>query len=696
MNEYERLIDYLNSVINNIESKKQSLEYKNGQLISAKISLENFIELISERRIDEINVNNFGMLLSKFISEGEVNEIKSKLNDLLVVKSFLYDDRIFNPIKQMMLMDLETIKFKLNSISNGIKSLSLSEEDLKLLNDCKRYLSFVDKNGYTKVLTDEDRCNFCSFLKSTGLEDAMLLIADYLIFVNKTRGQREINTSNTAIEIVNKNAEKVIEELEKKVEKSVKKTEIPKTTIIPTGRVQNIDFSGVHEKILELLDMYQDDINPQNYEVYSNYFSKLDIYEIYNKRGSFSTIEGVNWEMAIPCIKERLLPNINSDEQSLIFKIFNEIINLNQSQLERYEQEKQRQEKYKNKLEAFKKKFVIVLDEYNELSARLVNIIGKINDGTKGSKSDIDSLLDIVKNSSAADDGVKDYLDYYGISYDELVLYGLYVNIQENINHIKEYIELVISEDDFGGIDQMLSGTEEIIKECVQRYEKLNQDEFVVESFSSFQPSNNKKQYETGESIIVFFRRNEGSKFLIEEDIDRELLDEASYSDISKILKRTNDTSCDVWGKAMTDSTNFKSFIRYAKPNGKMGDIVTVESNYSHEKYPFFRLKDGGKTVPRLSAFDIHMCDENREKLGITKDKHIILIIGEKQVTKHSNENTDYSDVRRELKNNIDLIQKYIELFENPNSNEEVLYKILNDSSDLYSNLMEKGKGLVE
>ena len=89
------------------------------------------------------------------------------------------------------------------------------------------------------------------------------------------------------------------------------------------------------------------------------------------------------------------------------------------------------------------------------------------------------------------------------------------------------------------------------------------------------------------------------------------------------------------------------------------------------------------------------MCEENRRKLGIPKDKHIILIIGEKQITTYSNESQDYSDTRKELKNNKELIKKYIELFENPNTSEEVLYKILNDSSDLYKYFEDKVKGLV-
>lgn len=307
----------------------------------------------------------------------------------------------------------------------------------------------------------------------------------------------------------------------------------------------------------------------------------------------------------------------------------------------------------------------------------------------------------MVENSSENNEGVADYLKHYGIKYDELKIYKLNFIIQTNINDIKEFIEFeMLSEDDFKDIYILLEKTKGIIEECEKSYETLKTKESLPLPPSQDEVDNpnhsSQKQYEFGKSVIVFFRKDEGSKFLIEEDIEKQLVDKASYSDIYQILKRTSDTPHDSWGKALSDPTHFKTFIDYNKQNGDRGDIVTLESDYSHEVYGFFRLKDRGKTLPRLSAFDINMCDENREKLGIPKDKHIILIIGEKQVTKHSNESVEYSDIRRELKNNMALIKKYIELFENPKTSAEILYRILNDSSDLYDSFKEKAKGLGE
>lgn len=395
------------------------------------------------------------------------------------------------------------------------------------------------------------------------------------------------------------------------------------------------------------------------------------------------------------------MPNINSDDQSLIFKIFNEIIALNQTQLERYQQEKQEKEKYRVQLEEFKNKFSDIVKKYDELRIKLSDTIGKVNEQTGNNKRSIRSLLEVVENLSTNNEGVADYLKHYGIKYDELKIYKLDLTIQTNIDDIKEFIELeMLSEDDFKEIYVLLEQTKGIIEECEEIYETSKAKEstsLITSQDEEDNPNHNsQKQYEFGKSVIVFFRKDEGSKFLVEEDIEKQLVDKASYSDIYQILKRTSETPHDSWGKSLSDPTHFKSFIDYNKQNGERGDIVTLESDYSHEKYEFFRLKDRGKTLPRLSAFDINMCDENRRKLGIPKDKHIILIIGEKQVTKHSNESAEYSDIRRELKNNMALIKKYIELFEDPSTSEEILYRILNDSSDLYDSFKEKAKGLGE
>ena len=688
MNEYERLISYLKKTIDEIITKRNSINNQNAQQLLIKSSLENIIQLLSSYQIDKINVSELNNLLSSLIPNNEIEEIKNKLTELLSVQSFLFDERVSNPIKQIMLKDLDTIRIRLSFINKSLVQLSLSEEETNLLEQCQKYIELVNKDGYTKILSDEERSAFYNFLKSINFDDNLLLIFDYITYANRNRKRHELNTSNTAIEIVNKNAEKVLAELEQNLKSTEKERIKPQITrpIQP-----KINMNPLCERITELLKMHESDINSATYDVYAKYYSEMDIHEIYGDRSSFSTFDGVNWERAIPCIKERLLPNVDSEEQNIIFKIFSEIIALNQEQLERYQQHHQQQEAFKNRLAVFKEEFVSTTQQYSELKSQLKPIVEKVITKTRNDKTIIASLLETIQNQTTEDIGIGEYLSHYEVSYEELQLYKLNSIIESNINDIKEYIELeMLSEEDFKEIHKLLNDTKDIIDECQKTYEAYNSKE------KNLIPSTNKKQYEYGNSIIVFFRRTEDDKFLVEEDIDKQLLDEVSYNDIFQILRKTSEISCDEWGKVLSDSSHFKSFIDYNKQNGSRGEVVKIKSNFSGKSYEFFRLKYKGKTIPRLSAFDIDMCDENRKKLGIPKDKHIILIIGEKQVTKYSNESADYSDVRRELRINEDLIAKYIELFENPNTNEEVLYRILNDSSDLYNYFKGKTKGLGE
>lgn len=687
MNEFERLIAYLKKTINKINNKTNDINSQNAQQLHIKSSLENIVHLLSTYRIDEINIDELTNLLSGLIDNNEIEQIKNKLTELRSVQSFLFDERISNPIKQIMLRDLDSIRVKLGFINRSLTPVSLSTEESKLLEQCQKYLEIVDENGYTKILSDEERNAFYIFLKSINSEDTLLLIFDYITYANRNKKQLEINTSNTAIEIINKNAEKVLTELEQNLKYKEKEQTKPKITRPIHSK---IDMNPICEKIIELLEIHKNDVNSATYDIYKKYFSELDIHEIYSRRSIFSTFDGVNWEKAIPCIRERLLPKIDSEEQNIIFRIFSEIIALNQEQLERYEQDRQQQEVYKNKLGSFKEEFTNTVKQYNELKSKLKPIIEKILVKTRNDKTVINSLLETVQSQTNEDIGIKEYLSHYDVSYEELQIYKLNSIIQNNIADIKEYIELeMLSEEDFKDIYKLLNDTRKIIDDCQIIYEVYKPKE------ENSIPSS-KKQYEYGKSIIVFFRKNENDKFLVEEDIENQIVDEESYNDIFQILKKTSETSYDEWGRILCDSSHFKSFIDYNKQNGSRGEVVKIKSDFSNKFYEFFRLKYKGKTTPRLSAFDIDMCDENREKLGIPKDKHIILIIGEKQVTKYSNESADYSDVRRELRTNEELVKEYIKLFEDPNTNEEVLYRILNDSNDLYDYFRGKTKGLGE
>ena len=703
MSEYTKLIDYLNSVIASIYEKQQKIHDINTQQLNLKKQLENTIGLINSSMIDKINVNELVTQLTGIIPESEVDDITKKITELSKMKAFLLDERITNPIKKIMLTDLDYIKARINTICSNIQELSLAEEDITMLDTCQKILTFIDEKGYTKILSDEERISFYEFLQKHIPDDCLLLISEYIIFANSKKSRYNANTSNTAMQIIDKNAEEVIQELKVEIKNDEDyhhETEPLSLSNVPNdiSGTGNIDFSEIYNQIVELLKIHQNDVNLEIYDMYKNYFSKMNLYEIYGMRSMFLTANSINWEAAIPCIKEVLIPNIDSEYRQIVFKMLNEIVALNKEQLEEYLQEEKRQELHKNQFNNLKTEFMTIIKLYDRLKAKIDEITIKINKQTNNNKDIINSLLNIIQSSSKVDIGVQDYLKYYGIEYDELKMYYLSIMMQSDIDYIKEFIELeILSEEDFKGLSLLLEEVKNYISNFEEIYSLIHDKKMMLESQEQKEEitQNSKKQYESGKSVIIFFRKNENSKFLIEEDLDKQLIDEESYNDIHQILRRTSETPCENWGRVLFDKDHFKSFVHYNKQNGEKGDVVTVTSDYSGKKYELFRLKYKGPTIPRITAFHINMCDENRRKLGISQEKSVILVIGEKQVNKHSNESQEYSYFIREFKDNALEIKKYIELFENPNTEEKVLYRILNDSSDLYDYFIEKSKGLV-
>ena len=69
MNEYERLINYLNSVINDITDRRSKIEEKNVNNSIVKSSLSNIINLIVNHKLELIDIDELGRLLDGLISE---------------------------------------------------------------------------------------------------------------------------------------------------------------------------------------------------------------------------------------------------------------------------------------------------------------------------------------------------------------------------------------------------------------------------------------------------------------------------------------------------------------------------------------------------------------------------------------------------------------------------------------------------
>ena len=202
---------------------------------------------------------------------------------------------------------------------------------------------------------------------------------------------------------------------------------------------------------------------------------------------------------------------------------------------------------------------------------------------------------------------------------------------------------------------------------------------------------NSIKQYESGKNIIIFYRKNEESKFLVEEDLEHSTDINKNYIYVEKILKTVNDIEYWHWRE--------KRYYNFREDINKTATIkkpYEFKSNFSGKNLEFSRLKapmqkKGEDNNTRLSCLKIDLCEENRIKLNLPS-RTIILIIGQMNISNH-NSDTEYGYFRTQIEENRENIQKIVEQFENPNTPAEVMYKLLNDSSDLYNDLRGKIKG---
>ena len=705
MNEYKKLIDYLKNRINNIEEKLEKIENEKKESSAFKETLEIIIKQITELELTEIDTIKMKDVLISIIGEDASNEVINQFNVIVTFTPYLIDERINSPIKQEMLKDLEAIKniiIKVKKVIEEKKFNTISEKELEEKQELEKYLEIVSENGFNKLLSTEDRTKFYNFLKTSGIElsDVLVIIKDYIKLGVKLKRNEEILISNSSIDVVNANAEAIIKELEQ--ENQIKKVPPQEEVSLEILELPDLteEQQKIYEEILRIIDQNKNNINPSTYELYKNMYINLDITEIYIQRSSFLDINGIEWEKAIPCIKEKLIPMINTQDRTLIFQIFNCIISLNKNQIEQKNQINKESKEYKVVLKQFEEKFKQTLEEIKKLESESNFIINEIEEKlNSNNKENILSLLDRIKNESK-EEIEPEFFESFNISSYELarnyVLLDYIFAIKE---YIEEYMEIGISNDDYNNVIEEYENLKKFIKEYKSNYkiilEQIKEQELTknmqITDLTPQPKINSIKQYESGKNIIIFYRKNEESKFLVEEDLEHSTDINKNYIYVEKILKTVNDIEYWHWRE--------KRYYNFREDINKTATIkkpYEFKSNFSGKNLEFSRLKapmqkKGEDNNTRLSCLKIDLCEENRIKLNLPS-RTIILIIGQMNISNH-NSDTEYGYFRTQIEENRENIQKIVEQFENPNTPAEVMYKLLNDSSDLYNDLRGKIKG---
>lgn len=685
MSEYERLINYLNSVINDITDRRSKIEEKNVNNSIVKSSLSNIINLIVNHKLELINIDELGRLLDGLMSEEEINDVKNKLIDLTSMQLFLFDNSITNPIKKIMIRDLNNIYARLSFIRDSIYEISVPIEDIKLEKECRKYLSILDEKGYIRLLSNEERIAYYKFLQDNNIEDALFLITKYIMYAN--RNMKRVYIVDEEKEKINDKEDKIIDdpvrEFKDKREIGLSKEEKEK---------REKEFKLAYDKILILLEIYEN-IDKEVYQKYSNYFANMDIYDIYSNRSDFLTVDGINYNMAIPCIKERIIPNIDYKNKALVFKLFSEIIALSNDVLVKYEedkkkreliQEKERLEKkiYDEKVDSFKLRYLPIKELYDSFSDKIKDVIVKVESST--TYENRLSLMELLNNP----DNI--LFKFYQINRDELMMYVTYSKIKKNIDLIEKELNREndrITDEDFSFLDEVLEETNEYIKE-IDLYQIDDNEIANIDDDSSI--ISNGRQYENGNNVILFYRHDEYEPFMIEDDINS-INDGNAMKEVNiktrEILKRLNDISFIDLNKGYS---KFLQLIRERQEQNSNAHSFRCE--LTGKEYPFYRLSL--REDVRLSCLKVEVSSEMQKKLNISK-RHVFIVMGLQYIVNHDNAKGDsYTKFINELEREHDGVNEIIALLEGKKENDELLYRLLNDSSLLYDSFREKAKGL--
>lgn len=328
-----------------------------------------------------------------------------------------------------------------------------------------------------------------------------------------------------------------------------------------------------------------------------------------------------------------------------------------------------------------KTEYIDIKDRFLE-SKTDITVLGKIKNDTERQ-----SIIEFILTSSDKEE-IENLLQSYELKYEEVMIEILNEKIIQDIKFIDELIlqiDKIISLN--GNYDEEVDGFKTLYVELASEIDKYF--EFYNSVFRGKQSSN--KQYQTGENVIAFFRKSEDSKFLIEEDIDSKCStnnDAVQNRDfcLEKMFLAINSVpSYSFIQKRLNNCVTAITTGDYARNKSKQ---YLLKSNYSGIDCNFSRLKSpttrsGVDNAFRASFLKITMPQENVDKIG-AKSRMVLLIIGATDIKNH-NKNSEYGDFINEYELYSEQIQKVIKMFEDPNTPQSELLKLLDDSSDLYN-----------
>jgi len=685
MDNYKFLEEYLKNEINKIEINISQMQKE----LDKYKPLQNVIDEL-ENDPSKINTLNLNNILSEFMTKEEAETICEMIETIKETQSFFKDPDLEGTGLTEQIIELtKKIKAQLQRYydSQHIKILNknpyLIKEYTKRKEQLESQLKLFENGKLNRALSKIETENLFEELEKSNLDKRVVLelmrdITKYNI--EHTKVIEEIK-SNLLESKIDKNALVVREILEGQGEVKEQQKEESITEIIEKETSEITDLSPEENDILNKIN---------SLIVRKSQKLSVDI-EILCKRlaGNFTLEDRIklyikdnkyNWPLIAEDLKNNLIPNLNQNKEQ-IFEIFKHIL----SYIEKEEQIKKQSDELKEKLKEQKVKIQEIFEQNK-------NIIEEYKKLTERELNERRSVYSLIKVGKIEELMPKDYNKVNDIIF-TMSLYPELVELEKLIG--EEITNEIVS----------ISNYEFLINEAnnlLEQYNKMQENqkekiELLTKQIDELKEEEEKSQEQSVQSNIRGYdlKNTKNILLVLKTDGDIPCFDK----DLKKEKQETNakknaiTKTIDAFERFYYNS-EYKSYYNNIQGNNSDGKVFYITSSgkraYDEEMSPRRHWPPG---KGRVCYINIPICKENLQKLysiyrnpNFLIDDHsnktfVILLVGVGIVKGVSHD--DYDDFNKHINHNRHHIRALKSLFANPNTDIEILKRIIEDSAEI-------------
>lgn len=632
------------------------------------IKLLKLEELLNELKKYDIDIEKISSLLNLNILSKNTNkdEIVLNLKTIQSIRDIIDDSFSDETIKEQIKIKYEEIlnivnfEYKLinNMLRNDLKNYCnnfIIKVKLFKIAECKEqieklqeYASLFNSNSVIKPFKSNKMMNdFFEIIKEGNFEKSEIIeIFDMFIRYNFSKYYQSKSIINQVIE---NNKSVVYDDLKIKTQEKEIEEEIKEEIIELTEEEKQI-----FDKIKKIIDIYSDEIDKDDI-----IFLTDDTNLLYEDDEIYMNGDKIDWSILILYIQNILIPNLNTKKVFVIEK-FKKILE-KYSKVEKEIQEsnilKQEMIDLCNKMDICFAHFADIINYFYELADNQRNYyltIIKMMEENQDKKIILDNINSVSKT-----------LDWF-----EKLKYSL------DLIAYKELLEESLENNNISNENK------ESLKTLIDNGKKYL-EEFKLISFNNVEQAINEQNEELSEDILDFENISDAQNlvlFSIDDDIN--LYDDDMKLKFKNCLEKLYLNS---WAELRKKNpSHMIAKIRYTLPNG-------YQKNYN-TKYEPFRIKVKKIDQVRTGIIKISVHKNNAEKI---KNRYnlkcdcnsIFIIIG---VIKLEGDHFNYKEFNNIIAKKEKELEYLARLFENPKSDENELFRIIDEGREIQLKSLEK------